>query len=80
MTGAQNRRFFCGCAKTMIMLLENDDKGNRDKGNGRGDMIDNIPIDLINYIEARFELIDVEDEKVEEKRNCGCEEAILTVL
>ena len=37
-------------------------------------MRDNIIIDLINYIEARFDLIDVEDEKIEEKRNCECEE------
>ena len=80
MTGAQNRRIFCGCAKTMIMLPENDDKGSKDKGNGRDDMVDYIPIGPINYIEARLDLIDVEDEKVEEKRNCRCEEAILTVL
>ena len=58
----------------MKTLPENDDKGNKDKRNVREDMGDNIFIDLINYIEARFELIDVEDEKIEEKRNCECEE------
>ena len=57
----------------MKTLPENDDKGNKDKRNVREDMGDNIFIDLINYIEARFELIDVEDEKIEEKRNCECE-------
>ena len=58
----------------MKTLPENNDKGNKDKRNVREDMGDNIFIDLINYIEARFELIDVEDEKIEEKRNCECEE------
>ena len=74
MTGAQNAWNVGGCAKTMKTSPENDDKGNKDKRNVREDMRDNIIIDLINYIEARFELIDVEDEKIEEKRNCECEE------
>ena len=64
----------------MIMLPENDDKGSKDKGNGKDGMVDYIPIDPSNYIEARLELIDVEDENIEEKRNYRCEEAILTVL
>ena len=57
----------------MKTLPENNDKGNKDKRNVREDMGDNIFIDLINYIEARLELIDVEDEKIEEKRNCEWE-------